>query len=154
MGVLYDYFSAESDDEAAKVLGWVGGPGSPPPDRQAKDFVGLKIDPYVQMGTLEALLTGRPYDEITNRPRHACDIAPGPGVDSEQGVMALTDEFADALATATDAQLAAAAEPWAGTDEFSGWAEPRELEEVMRDLRGLAQRASEEGRRLYCWMSL
>ncbi|MDL4773219.1 MULTISPECIES: hypothetical protein [Thermomonosporaceae] len=150
MGVLFDYFSAVSDDEAAQVAGWPGGPGCPPPGCPAKDFVVTKIDVCAQLGRLESLLTGRSYDEITRRPLHAGEVALHP----DRGVMTVTDEFSTALATAGDDRLAAVAGPWARTDEFWGAADPVELELLLRELRGLARRAHQNGMRLYCWLSL
>ena len=87
MGLLCDYFVASSDDDAAATIDWGGGPGRPapapsPPRRglfrrhaepattQAEPTVlyptvdGGGIEPLVQMGTLEALLTGRDYDDV------------------------------------------------------------------------------------------
>jgi hypothetical protein len=87
VGVLYDYFVAPSDNDAAAVIDRIGGPGQPvsasagpvrrgPFGRRHKgtDVVTERpayptvadtgIDPVVQGGTLEELLTGRPYAEI------------------------------------------------------------------------------------------
>lgn len=98
VGVFFDYFAAASDEEAAAVIDRVGGPGSQavveaqPPERKGifgrqrarspepvfardpelviHDTVSVKgIDPVVQQGTLEALLTGRPYDDVVEDPR-------------------------------------------------------------------------------------
>ena len=86
VGVLYDYFAAASDEQAAATIDLAGGPGGAEPfspeldaairtgDRAALERLmlprvrvsehGLEvlsvkgIDPVVRMGTLEALLTG------------------------------------------------------------------------------------------------
>ena len=57
MGVLYDYFAASSDEVAAAVIELPGGPGAA--GRSFDTITGNGVDPVVQMGTLEALLTGR-----------------------------------------------------------------------------------------------
>ena len=97
MSALYDYFSAASDEAAAGVIDRAGGPGgpavapapvkrgwfgrtsSPPPVQDmgpAFDTVSAGgIDPVVMMGTLEELLTGRHYDEVTNDPRSGHIVA-------------------------------------------------------------------------------
>lgn len=104
MGVLFDYFAAASDEEAATVVDRVGGPGSQAtmitlpegrqrgifrrkrpapepalgadPDLVVHDTLSVKgIDPVVQLGTLEELLTGRPYDEVVDDPRSGHNLA-------------------------------------------------------------------------------
>ena len=97
MSALYDYFSAASDEAAAGVIDRAGGPGepavapapvkrgwfgrtsSPSPVQDmgpAFDTVSAGgIDPVVMMGALEELLTGRPYDEVTNDPRSGHIVA-------------------------------------------------------------------------------
>ncbi|MEU8340430.1 hypothetical protein [Actinomadura meyerae] len=68
--------------------------------------------------------------------------------------MTVPDDFVTLMADASDDQFAAAAPPRSQTEEFWGAAEPVELEQIMRGLREIAQRAREQGRHLYCWMSL
>jgi hypothetical protein len=179
MGVLFDYFAAKSDEEAATVIDRVGGPGTQavtvPPSAGAKrgsfarkrstagtsfgtdpglvvyDTVSVKgIDPVVQLGTLEELLTGRSYDEIANDPRsgHAVETRDG----GERVVCTITDSLMTALAQASGEALQRIAEPWSQTEEFWGAADPDELAEILGDLAGLARRAQANGRRLYCWV--
>ena len=119
MGVLFDYFAADSDQDAAAVIDRVGGPGSqqvlaPRPAKSRWGLFGRKdattelasdaqlpvhdtvsgkgIDPVVQLGKLEALLTGRPYAEVVDDPRsgHALEIRDG----GERVVCTLTDSLA------------------------------------------------------------
>ena len=93
MAVFFDYFSAASDEQAATVIDRPGGPGRAhaalaPQDSSRRGFFRRKssgwsgpatetgtqfftvfgegIDPVVQMGTFEALLTGRAYDDIVD----------------------------------------------------------------------------------------
>ena len=94
VGVKYEYFAAPSDAAAADMLqaGPGGRPTSPtrPEALRTRDSQALRlrmpakvrrsdsdvlvlatagIDPVIQMGTLEAILTGGHYDLIARRPR-------------------------------------------------------------------------------------
>jgi hypothetical protein len=180
VGVLFDYFAAGSDSEAGSVIDRVGGPGSPaaqisPPTPAGKrrwfgrkpssprpsitsdpglvifDTVSVKgIDPLVQLGTLEELLTGRPYDEVVEDPRAGQIVESRHG--GERLVCTLTDSLTTALARASDEELHRVAQPWAQTEEFWGGADPGGLAEFLVELAGLARRAQANGRRLYCWV--
>jgi hypothetical protein len=167
MGVLFDYFSAVSDQAAASAISRPGGPGTPPPGprhrgwprgRQADtpaeapfDTISVKgIDPLVQLGTLEALLTGRDYEQIVAGPRAGHVIANQDG--GERLVVTLTDELQTALADADDAQLASVAVPWSQTDEFSGQGDPQVLASLLHELTELARRARIKKERMYCWV--
>lgn len=60
MGVLFDYFAAPDDAAAATVIDVIGGPAD-----ATFPTVALKgIDPVVQLGTLESLLTGVDYETV------------------------------------------------------------------------------------------
>lgn len=178
MGVIFDYFAAPSDEEAAAVIDRVGGPGSRdvlvgsstpakrrlfgrivPPDRSVAEDSGLTIystvslkgiDPMVQMGTLESLLTGRAYEEVAGQPRSGHTVADRYG--GERVVCTLTDSLATALAEADPETLAQVAEPWSKTEEFWGQADPEALTGVLSELAALARHARESGQRLYCWV--
>lgn len=178
MGLLTDYFAAPTDDAAAAVLHRVGGPGSqkvaterPGPVKRGLfgkkqsgpvievvtdtsltpfDMVDLGgIDPIVQMGTLEEILTGRDYDEVVSENRVIADADGG-----EQLVVRLSAELTAALSDATDATLADAAARWSQTEEFWGAADPTDLAEQLRELGGLARRAIEDANKVYCWLSV
>jgi hypothetical protein len=103
MGVLYDYFAAASDERAAAAIDLTGGPGGAMPidpklvaamragDREALKRLttpqarwseyGLQVlqvkgvDPVVQLGMLEELLTGVGFDDIIAGPRSGVDLA-------------------------------------------------------------------------------
>jgi hypothetical protein len=110
------------------------------------------IDPLVQMGKLEALLTGEQYQVIARRPRAGHLLA-------ERGnegpwVVTLTDELQAALAAAPREQIVAAAAPWSETDEFFGRGDPETLADFLLELAGLARQADQRGERLYCWCCL
>ena len=157
MGVLFEYFSAISNDVAASVIDRPGGPasstGAPSetPPHVAFDVVATKgIDPVVQLGNLEALLTERPFDDVRASPRSGAlvDIRD----DGELLVLAVTDELTAALAAADTAKLAEVAAPWSQTEEFYGRADPEDLVPFLVALAGLARRATAQGFALYCWV--
>lgn len=76
MGLLCDYFLAGSDEAAAGTIGWIGGPGAASPPDQAFEVVdGSGIEPVVQMGTLESILTGRSQKDV---PLSCVDRSPSP----------------------------------------------------------------------------
>ncbi len=86
MGVLFDYFAADSDEQAASVIDQVGGPVSRATLREPKRKRGLfgrkgesapatvesafdtvsarGVDPVVHLAVLEELLTGTPFDLV------------------------------------------------------------------------------------------
>ena len=142
MGVLYDYFIAPGDDEAAATIDRTVGPGQPSstPEKKSRGLFGRRpkeaattdegspfptiedtgIDPVVQGGTLEELLTGRTYEEIEQDPRWGQSLAVRDG--GERLVLTVTDGLIDALAQASPERLASAAVPWSQTEEFWGQA--------------------------------
>lgn len=180
MGVMYDYFAAPSDVAAAEMVMLQGGPGGPLPaspalreairagDREAVRLLmrpkvrmsdsGILvletkgIDPLVQIGTLEALLTGEQYEVIAGRPRAGHKVAER----SQDGpwVVTLTDEIQAALAAALREQIVAVAAPWLETEEFRGQGDPEILAEFLLELADLARQANRRGEHLYCWICL
>lgn len=171
MGLLCDYFVAPTDDDAAGTVDLVGGPGAavaaaPDPrgllyrtgrpattatDPAFPTVPGNGVEPVVQMGTLEALLTGRTFDEVLESARRD-PVALRDG--GERLVLRLNDPLADALATASDDRLAEVAGPWSRTDEFWGDADPATLASFLLDLAALARGGRERGEALYCWVSV
>jgi len=177
MGVLFEYFAADSDEVAASVIDRLGGPGAcavpPAPSitrrrlfRRAVDqapalrenapelvfeTVSVKgIDPVVQLGTLEELLTGRPYDDIVEDPRSGQEVATRNG--GERLVLTLTESITTALAEAGNDRLSGVAVPWSRTEEFWGAGDPEVLASFLGDLAGLARRARARDQQLYCWV--
>lgn len=178
MGVMYEYFAAPSDAAAAQMAD--AGPGGPLPaspalqealrsgDREAirlamRPKVRLAdsgvlvlaakgIDPLVQMGTLEELLTGEQYDVIAGRPRSGHVLAKR----SQEGpwVVTLTDELHAALASASRDQIIAVAAPWSETEEFRDRGDPGSLAILLLELADLARQAGQRGERLFCWICL
>ena len=117
-------------------------------------FTQRGYDPMVNMGTLEELLTGRAYDDITEEPRwgHAVSEREEMGA-----VLALTDALQEALSRASDERLRDVAVPWSRTEELSmpGWEDVSVDEHAafLRRLRDLAVAATRDGQRLYCYFS-
>ncbi|MFD9699969.1 hypothetical protein [Lentzea sp. NPDC059081] len=139
MGVMYDYFSAPSDEVAAEAI--ADGPLQRFPTVETKS-----LDPAVVMGQLEGLLTGRSWDDVREDPQWAQGLAIEH--DGEVLVLAVTDGLRDALAAAGD--LDEVAVRWAGIEELDGF-EPAVLAETLRDLKALAVEAVKNGEQLYCW---
>jgi hypothetical protein len=102
MGVLFDYFSASSDEAAATAINRLGGPSMPSgdtPPLPAFDTLQTKgIDPVIMLGELEELLTGQAYAEIAEGPRAGKALAIEDG--GERLVVTLTSELHTALADA------------------------------------------------------
>ncbi|MFJ9678115.1 hypothetical protein ACIRP2_08670 [Streptomyces sp. NPDC101194] len=148
MGSLYDYFSAPDDTTALTVFD---------PGVEAAGLPALplwNIDPYVQLGQAESLLTGVPYADVTALPRFN-RLLSSPEHDSSW-LVTLTDELRDALASARPGQLEAVAEPWSRIEEFGDDCEPGPLADFLKELATLAAEAAtrHEPHRLYCLMSL
>ncbi|HEX5540041.1 MAG TPA: hypothetical protein VFX60_00520 [Micromonospora sp.] len=178
MGVLYDYFAAVSDEHAAATIDLEGGPGgaeSVSPELQAAIRVGDReamrrlmmpgvrmsehglqvlsvkgIDPVVQLGTLEGLLTGVSTEVIFTRPRSGMAVAVRD--EGERLVLSLTDELQQLLADQAPEQLEAIAVPWSQTEEFWGRGDPEVLAHFLREMSRLACDACDQGHRLYCWV--
>jgi hypothetical protein len=152
---LYDYFSASSDEVAATAIHRIGGPGAPSEGitpLPAFDTLQTKgIDPFVMLGKLEALLTGRDYEEIVKGSRAGRVLADEDG--GERTVLTLTDELQTALADADDERLVAVAVPWSQIEEFRG-ANTAGLAAWLSEFAELARRARKRGERPYCWAAI
>ena len=149
MGNLYDYFAAADDQTAAATF-------DDAPDPKVLKVLDVKgIEPFIQLGTLEALLRDVDYDAVTEEPRHCCLLT---DPDSEsKWVVTLTDTLRDALAEASEARLAEVAIPWSQTEEFQ-YSASEDLADLLADFLGrfaeLARHARDQQLRLYCWMCL
>jgi hypothetical protein len=108
----------------------------------------------VTLGTLEELLTGRPYDEIAADPRCGAAVLDGEPPDPDRGVVTLTDSLRDALAGADDERLAAVVQLWSRSEELSDPDGDELIHEehmtFLRPLRDLAASALAKGQHLYC----
>lgn len=158
MGLLCDYFLAQSDDQAAATIDWVGGPSDPPSKRgllrktrvEGYPTVSMNgIEPAVMMSTLEHLLTGAAVDTLIsqNARRQLADRDGG-----ERLVMAVSPSLRDALAAADESSLRRVAQPWSETEEFFGQGDPVVLGECLLELAALARQGLNTGGHLYCWI--
>jgi hypothetical protein len=178
MGIMYDYFAADSDERAAATINLPGGPGGALPvsqelqeairsgDREAigrhmrarvhlsehgLSVLSVKgIEPVVQMATLEGILTGERVKAIIRRPRNGHVLASQN--DGMVLVVSLTDELQTALADAAPERLAGVAVEWSQTGEFRGRGDTAVLTNFLQELAELARGALDRRERLYCWI--
>lgn len=144
MGVLTDYFVAASDKDAGSYLG--GGV-----THLEGALEGKGIEPFVMLTTLEALLTGRLYEEVE---------ANGNGDDfyvaDDSGDVVVTNvrpRLTQVLASCTAQELDQVAVPWSQSEELTG-ADPKALADFLHRLADLARTAAERGHQVYCKLSL
>ncbi len=164
MAVLYDWFIADSDEEAAATLDRVGGPGKAvsarhglfgrekTPAQSAYPTVATRIDPTTMGASLETLLTGRTFEDIMLDPKWAKHVAVRNG--GELLILWATDGLVAALSDASEAKLVEVSVPWSQTEEFYGQADPAVLAEVLKELAALSVQAREEEKTVYCWVSV
>ncbi|MDX3093696.1 hypothetical protein PV703_26460 [Streptomyces sp. ME01-24h] len=148
MGVLYGYYSAADDKDAARAV--------VREFRRAEagcrdQHVTRGIDPVVELLPAEVLITGRAPEDVRSDPRRGALV----GVAGEGRVVAvcLTDTFRDALAAFDADLLDDVAMGWSRScGGLNGVHGPDVLGPFLKELAGLAGRASAHGRRLYCWI--
>lgn len=145
MSLLLKYFSATSDQAAATTID--RGPQSDPTLHVVD---GRGVEPTVQLGMFEELLTGKSFDEQLDDPQSRPIVSDRDG--GELLVVRLDDNFVAQLAAATVEQLSRLVEPWSETEEFCGQASAEGLTELIVQLRGLAEHAVAAGEHVYCWM--
>ncbi len=150
---MTDYFAAPTDAVAATVVHQEAGPsvlarGS---GRPLFDTVRLPaVEPFVMLGRVAEALCGRPYAEVTAHPRHGTLVD---GVDEGPWVVTVSDELAEALASAAPDRLVAVARTWAAAHGAATLAADR-LAPALVALGGLADRAHQVRHGLYCWARL
>ena len=145
MGVLFDYFAAPDRAAAGAVI--ESGPDGSFPAVSADG-----VDPVVLLGTLEELLGGRAYEEQLDDPSAG-------GLVDQRGegqllVLSVSEHTRDLLAGAKDDGFPGVSQAWAEAEEFGGYADPADLEQLLRDLSVLARDAKQEGHQLFCWVSV
>ena len=140
---ITDYFLAPDDTSAAAVIDERGPVPAGLPTVESKG-----LDPAVNLGFLEAFLTGHTYEEVTALPRQGAAVS-----DTSQlpVIVAVTDTLRDALATATDEQIPTVAARWAETEELAG-TDPAGLADFIRRLADLARKA--DNQHLYCYWTI
>lgn len=138
---IYDYLAAADDTAAAALLeADLAEAGVP--------LLSVKgVDPAVDLGGLEAALTGLSADEVGRDPRAAALLTDP----AHEGLwmMTLTDRLRDALAAATASERERAAAAWAAglLPEGADTSGPAGFTEALADL---ARAAAARGHRLYC----
>ena len=156
-GIVTNYFAAASDDVAALALLEPDGPSAPAQGSGEPlfDTVALpSIEPFVMLGTLHELLSGRSYRECTADARHGLVVC---GLDEGPWVVTVSDGLTRALAEAHAARLADVAARWARTPELRALGPQRQaarLGGAVASLAALAHRAVEVRHTLYCWTCL
>ncbi|MEU6324868.1 hypothetical protein [Streptomyces sp. NPDC047009] len=174
MGVMYDYFSAASDELAAATIDAPGGPDGAGPQLPVAEIVklhgheGLRellrprvrqaetgfhvvatkgFDPTTDLGMIEAILTGVDFEDLLARERTSHVVAER---DGGQGlVLTISDELQACLARSGVTELRAAAAQWV---ESNGFGDAGPLGDLLSELSLLARGATERGERLYCWV--
>lgn len=145
MGFLSDYFSAPSDEAAARAVGIDVDLREPPYDvLQMKNLI-----PDYHLVPVEAFLTGRSAEAVKENPRNGHLLAQVE--DHQVVVVTLSDELTASLASASSERLAAAAESWSGFEDFQG-TNTSGLLGFLVDLADLARRATARNERLYCYL--
>jgi hypothetical protein len=144
MSVLSDYFSAPSDEAAARAV-------TDDLSQPAYDVLETKgIFPDYHLVPVEVLLTGRSAEAVEEGPRHGRLVA---SVDDDQVVVVtVSDELTASLAAASGEQLAEAAGSWAQFEDFQGM-NTSGLARFLTDLADLARRATARNEHLYCKIS-
>ncbi|RKE23191.1 hypothetical protein [Streptomyces sp. TLI_171] len=150
MGVLFGYFVAADDADAARA---VVRDDDEPSGAGYDELVAKGLDPFIQLARADELLTGRTAAEVRADGRSGSLVAMVG--DGEVVAVSLTDALRDALARCEEAALAVVAAEWAATAEvFDPPADAEHLADFLSELKALAGRAVRRGARLYCWMCL
>lgn len=141
MSVVSDYFSAPSDQAAARAV--TDDLYQPPYDvLQMRDLF-----PDYHLVPVEVFLTGRSAEAVTEGPRHGRLLASAD--DDAVVVLTVSDELTAGLAAAGSDQIAAAAESWSRFEDFQG-KDTSGLAGFLGELAGLARRATARKEHLYC----
>ena len=145
MGFLSDYFSAPSDEAAARAIEMDVDLREPPYDvLQMKNLI-----PDYHLVPVEVFLTGRSAEVVKENPRNGQQLA---GTEDQQAeVVTLSDELTASLASASSEQLADAAESWSHFEGFQG-TDTSGLIGFLSDLASLARQATARNERLYCFL--
>jgi hypothetical protein len=115
------------------------------PEAPALDAVaGKGFEPEVMLRKLQSLLTGVPYEELSEAELVAMEGEDGPWI------VQLSEELRDALADAQASRLPVVVERWVRTEEFWDQATATEVLPFLDEVTALAGRARQAGERLYC----
>jgi hypothetical protein len=159
VALLIDYFLASSDEQARAVIDWPGGPGKSAPKKGLFGrphtpglpmLEGPGVEPVVNLGMFEELLTGRTFDEQLGDPLSRVIVANRDG--GERLVIRIGDGFISAIADSDPNRLQELATPWSQIEEFYGQADPADLSRFLLRLRELAAQATSSNQHVYCWI--
>lgn len=141
MSVVSDYFSAPSDETAARAV--TDGLDQPSYDvLQTRDLL-----PGYHLVPVEVFLTGRSAEAVKAGPRHGRPLA---SVDDDAVVVVtVSDELTVGLAAAGSERLAAAAVSWSQFEHFQG-KDTSGLAGFLGELAALVRRATARRQHLYC----
>ena len=157
MGVYFDYFRAENDDDA---IGTRSRPGGPLADSAAAPFDGFATkgvfpDPHLEQLVAHALRVSYERRPPTTRGLWPPPDTPPPTDETslwltDPSIERLVTRIRDVLADIPSEDIARLGEAWA--DDVS-----HPVDEAVRTVAGLtalARRARDTGQELYCWSSL
>ncbi|WP_045303332.1 hypothetical protein [Saccharothrix sp. ST-888] len=99
-------------------------------------------DPYLQLGAVEAHLTGVPKEQVEAAPRF-CELLSDPQHEGHW-LVSLTDSLRDALAVATSGRLQEVASVWTLTENRAGQ-DAGLVTDFLRRLADLARDAKQRG---------
>ncbi|WIX83072.1 hypothetical protein QRX50_21085 [Amycolatopsis carbonis] len=145
--MLYIYFTATSDDEAATALEAPEGPAALFPTAA---FNG--IDPNMQVPRAESFLTGVGEEAAADNPR-AMKLLAEVG-EGEVVLVTLTDEFRDAIAATDQPRRRELADFWSHAEDLGGEASAEDLLPVVDELAALAKQAKPTNGHLYCYVAV
>jgi hypothetical protein len=160
MGLLIDYFVADSDADAAKTIDWPGGPreGS---GRWQDRLRGRRggypviseklIEPVVVLGSLEELLTGRAFEAQLADPESRPLIALRN--EGERLVFRIGEFLVTALRGAAERDVLSLADDWSEIEELSNSYPAEDLKLFLRDFKVMCD-AVEPHQAVYCWVSV
>lgn len=178
MGVMYDYFTASSDEAAAAMIDMLGGPGGSPPQLPMpfRDLVaqygiegarlflkstvrisdsGIPVlstkgfDPTVDLYAVHALLTGARLDDVFDRLGDPV-IAERDG--GERLVLSIGAEVREALAESIPDRLQRVALEWVEAEASHRRVDPEGTSGLLEQLAELARAARTRGEGMYCWV--
>ena len=178
MGVMYDYFTALSDEAAAAAIDVPGGPGGPPPPlpmpfrdlvaqhgiEGARQFLkstvrisdsGIPVlstkgfDPTEDLYAVHALLTDARFDDVLNRLGDTV-IAERDG--GERLIQSIGAEVRDALAESTADRLQRVAREWVEAEAPHRRVDLEGTSGLLEQLAELARTACARGEGMYCWV--
>ena len=159
MAIQIDYFSANSDVDAASTADLESGVRAEPVEDDVVPVIeptsvvpSQDVDPGLALGYLNALLTGVPVEEFVSGDWPAL-IATST---DEQKFVLQVDPGLIALLSTREGPFDELAQQWADVtapEDAPEWnVRARDLAEFLTGFVELARRATDEGQAVYCWL--